>query len=145
MASQVHSRGATTMPESPVNPYESPSAAEETRSRRPTTPSATGFRVLLVLNASALVGILVTQGLFAARLEALEAELPPLTTLALGPVLPSIHVILLLTIIAVRRALKAERYNDFWESILLVLLGVIVGNYIIAVWLAYPFRPPPLT
>ena len=133
------------MPESPVNPYESPSAAEETRSRRPTTPSATGFWAWTVLNALFLVGILATQRVFAAGFEARKIELPYLTTVVLGPVFPSIHGVLLLTIIAARRALKAERFNVIWESILFVLLGVIVGYYVIALWLAYPTGPPPLT
>ncbi|HUT95838.1 MAG TPA: hypothetical protein VMY37_40675 [Thermoguttaceae bacterium] len=143
MASEVRSRGATTMPESPVNPYESPSAAEETRSPRPTPPSATGFWVWTALNALLLLGILATKPVFASRFEALEAELPSHTTFALGPVIPWIHGGLLVAIIAARRALKAERYKDLWEVILIVLLSAVVGYYLIAFSLPlFPIRQP---
>jgi len=133
------------MPESPVNPYKSPSAGDDARSRRPSPPSSTGFWVWTALNALFLAGLLATQPVFAARLEALGAGLPPVTTLVLGPVFPWIHGGLLVAIIAARRALNAERYSNFWEGALLVLVGVVVSYYVIAIWLAYPFPCPPLT
>ena len=133
------------MPESPVNPYESPSAGNDARSRQPAPPSATGFWVWTALNALFLAGILATQPVFAARLESLEADLPPITALVLGPVLPWIHGGLLVAIVAARRALKAERFNEVWEIILIALLGAFVGYYLIGFSLPYCSGPQQLT
>ena len=93
------------------------------------------LRALVGLNVLVLVAILATQGICERRVDEFEIDLPHLTIMALGPIFPSVHAVLLLTMIAVRRATRTERYDQRWESLLAILAGSILGFYLIAIWL----------
>ena len=133
------------MPDSPFNPYQSPSAASEGQSGRRGERTKTGFEWAIVLNGLILVAVLASQGVFNRTMQALEMELPFSTTLALGPVLPSMLAGLLLATIAARRLLRNERYRSIWEFLLIILLGTVAGYYVIAVLLPFASWPVSLT
>ena len=133
------------MPDSPVNPYKSPSAASDGQSGRREAPPKPDFFWPIVLNALILIAMLASQGAFKRWAEARELALPFSTTVALGPVFPSILAGLLLATIAARRLLRNERYRRIWAFILIVLLGTVAGYYLLALWVALPFPPHALT
>ncbi len=93
------------------------------------------FRTLVGVNILVLVAILATQGICERRFDEFEIDLPQQTIIALGPIFPSIHAFLLLTMIAVRRATRTESYDQLWESLLVIFAGSILGFYLIAIWL----------
>ncbi len=133
------------MPDSPVNPYKSPSAASDEQCGPRETPPKPDFFWLIVLNAVILIAILASQGALKRWLEALEVALPFFTTVALGPVPPSILAGSLLATIAARRRLRNERYRRIWEFVLMVLLGVVAGFYVIQLLLPFAGGPVRLT
>lgn len=133
------------MSEGPVNPYESPSATSDEQSALRRAPPKPDFFWLIVLNALILIAMLASQGAFRRWLESLGMGLPFSTTLALGPVFPSILAGSLLATVAARRRLRNERYRRIWEFILIVLLGTVAGSYLIGLWVALPFPPAPLS
>jgi hypothetical protein len=133
------------MSDSPGNPYRSPSAAGDEQRGLRQPPPKPDFFWPIVLNALILIAMLASQGALNRWLEAREAALPFSTSVALGPVLPSILAASLLATIAARRRLRNERYRRIWEFILTVLLGVVAGYYAIALLLAFAGGPVPLT
>ena len=120
------------MPERPVNPYKSPSAASDQQRGLRQAPPKPDFFWPIVLNAVMLIAMLATQAVFKRWLDTLEAELPFLTTVALGPVFPSILAGSLLATLALRRLLIKERFRNTWVVILVVVLGVAAGFCIVA-------------
>ncbi len=93
------------------------------------------FRTVVGFHILVLVAILATQGICEGKFDEFELDLPPQTVIALGPIFPSIHAVLLLTMIAVRRATRTELYDQLWESLLIILAGGILGFYLNAIWL----------
>ena len=133
------------MTERSVNPYKSPPAAGDEQRGLRKAPPKPDFFWLIVLNALILIAMLASQGAFRRWLEAQGLGLPFSTTLALGPLFPSMLAGSLLATIAARRRLRNERYRRIWEFILIVLLGVVAGYYLLSLCVALPFPPAPLS
>jgi hypothetical protein len=97
-----------------------------------------------ILNAMLLVMVLPVQYLLRQKLEALEMDLPFATEAALGPFPPVLLSCLLLAAVAVQYLLP-ERYFGAWESIFVILVGSVVGYFVIALLLPLAGGPQSLT
>ena len=133
------------MPEKLVDPYRGHSPASKVHAGRFVVWLKSILVAPVVLNAMILVAILATRGPLRERLETRDIDLPTMTTVAFSTVLPSLVVCLLLATIALHSSLKSERSMDISDGILIVLLGGIVGVYVMGMLVPYFSGPVPLT
>ncbi len=129
------------MPTRRVNPYESPSA-DDSRDRVPVR----WLRLSLWAGANviALTAVVVSQVLLRRRFAAMEMELPSLTQLAMGPLVP-VALGILLALTAAINVGTEDRWQELWEYVFVVFLGVTVGFFVIACWMPFATGPMELT
>ncbi len=94
------------------------------------------FTIPIVLNAVALALILISQTYFRRTFEARKIELAFQTEIALG-IMPLVvlSAVLLLTLVIKRWA--QVRWKSLWVSVAVCACGLVVGQHVIGIWLAF--------
>lgn len=94
------------------------------------------FTIPIALNGAALVLILISQTYFLRIFEASETELPFQTQIALG-VLPLIILSTVLLLTLVLKLWANVRLKSLWRPVAVSATGLVVGQHVMAVWLAF--------
>ena len=103
------------------------------------------FTIPIALNAAALGLILISQTCFRRTFDATEIELPFQTQIALG-VMPHVTLSAILLSTFVMQRWANVRLMRLWGSVAVSACGLVVGQHMIGVWLAFlPHGPVDLS
>jgi hypothetical protein len=113
-------------------------------SGQPTPPKVLAMTRAVWLSSVALVALLLSQSHFRDRFTTSKIELPLQTEIALSWIPPVILTATLLISVAAKYT-SAVRFQVLWEPMLVIIIGMVIGHHIIAMFLPFMGGPVDLS
>jgi hypothetical protein len=118
------------------NPYQSPTQRAKEQPGTLSLPFSYSS-VLILIGVGLLAVMLISQHLFKRYIQSIEIELPYLTKIALGPIVPSIVVLLTLGTIFTRIVIGKTTRGELWTATIMAAFGFLFGYYMIALLMCF--------